>query len=513
MISRFSKHILSKSTFIRGSICKKSLWLYKNRKDLIPPTSPGQQFIFDQGHTVGRLAQKLFPGGGDACPATPFDYQPSLELTQKLIAEGRQVIYEAAFQYDGVLAALDILVKKDDGWHGFEVKSSTKVHDINVTDAALQFWVMAGSGIELKDISIIHINSDYERHDDNSVITFNINPGDFDPYDNLDVEKLFKTESVYYLVLALQDEITENVAQLKKVVARKTMPAVPIGKQCTTPYPCNFIDRCFARVPEESILDFDLYRKEERFRLYHSGTKKIVDVKDWQKLKPPYNFIVESHLYKRFYVDPDNLKSFMVKLRFPLRFMDFETVSFALPPFENSSPYDAMSFQYSLHTLESEDAEPLHNFFLADPAKDFREDFIIALLADLGDTGHILVWSIGFERSKLNMLSLLYPQYEERINTVIERLIDLAIPFQKRWIYDNSLSCSYSIKSVLPFVMPDLSYDNLAVKEGQTASLLFQLMMAEPGKDWSKERNDLLEYCCLDTFAMVVIYRFLNTLV
>jgi hypothetical protein len=495
MNSSSEKHILSKSTFVRGAICAKSLWLYKHRRNLIPPTTPGQQFIIDQGHIVGRLAQKLFPGGDDASPATPFDYQPSLELTQKLIAEGRQVIYEAAFQYDDVLAALDILVKKDDGWHGFEVKSSTKVHDINVTDAALQFWVMAGSGIELKDISIVHINSDYERHD------------------NLDVEKLFKTESVYYLALALQDEITESVAKLKKVVARKTIPATPIGRQCTTPYPCNFIDRCFAKVPEESILDFDLYRKEERFRLYHSGTKKIVDVKDWQKLKPPYNFIVESHIYNRFYVDPDNLKSFMVKLRFPLRFMDFETVSFVLPPFENSSPYDAMSFQYSLHTLESDDAEPLHNFFLADPAKDFREDFIIALLADLGETGHILVWSIGFERSKLNMLSLLYPQYEERINAVIERLIDLAIPFQKRWVYDNSLSCSYSIKSVLPFVMPDLSYDNLAVKEGQTASLLFQLMMGEPRKDWTKERNDLLEYCCLDTFAMVVIYRYLNTLV
>ena len=513
MGNNINNHILSKSTFIRGSICEKSLWLYKHRRDLIPPTSPGQQFIFDQGHQVGKLAQKLFPGGIDASPATPFDYMPSLELTQKLIAEGRQVIYEAAFQYDGVLAALDILVKRDDGWHGFEVKSSTKVHDINVTDAALQYWVMAGSGIELRDISIIHINSDYERHDDNSVITFNINPGDFDPLDNLDVEKLFKTESVYYLVVALQDEITEQVAKLKKVSERKTVPATLIGTQCTKPYTCDFHSHCFAKVPNESILDFGLYRKEERFKLYHSGVKLISDLKDWQKLKPPYNYVVESHINKGFYLDPDKLSDFMGKLKFPLLFMDFETVSFALPPFDRSTPYDAMSFQYSLHTLQNEDGEPEHRAFLADPSKDFRADFIKALLADLSDTGDILVWNIGFERSKLNMLSLLYPQYEDRINAVIERMVDLAIPFQKKWVYDNALSCKYSIKDVLPFVAPDLSYDSLTVKEGQAASTLFQQMMAEPGKDWTKERNDLLEYCCLDTFAMVVVFRYLNTLV
>lgn len=494
MVNQFSKHILSKSTFVRGCICKKSLWLYKHKRDIIPATAPAQQFIFDQGHEVGELAQKLFPGGVDASPTTPFDYHLSLELTQKLIKEGAKVIYEAAFQQEDVLAALDILVWHD-GWHAYEVKSSTKVHDINLTDAALQYWVMEKSGLKVDTFSIIHLNSDYVRQGD------------------MEVEKLFKIESVTYLVQALQDEITEQVASLKEVFSSKTMPAIPIGTQCTKPYTCDFKNHCFTEVPEESILDFDLYRKVERFRLFHTGVRKIADVKDWQKLKPPYNFIVESHINKRFYFDPYKLNEFMGTLQFPLRFMDFETVAFALPPFSNSSPYDGMSFQYSLHTIENRDAEPSHNFFLADPAKDFREDFIKALLADLGNSGHILVWSIGFERSKLNMLSLLYPQYEERINAVIERLVDLAIPFQKRWVYDNTLSCSYSIKSVLPFVMPDLTYDKLAVKEGQTASLLFQQMMAEPDKDWTKERNDLLEYCCLDTFAMVVIYRYLNTLV
>ena len=224
-----AKHKLSKSTFLRGNTCHKSLWLYKHKRDLIPPTAPGQQFIFDQGHEVGILAQQLFPGGVDGSPSAPFDYQSSIALTQKSIAEDQPVIYEAAFQHDGIFAALDILVKRGDDWYGYEVKSSTKVHDINVTDAALQYWVMAGSGIELKDISIVHLDTDYERHGE------------------IEAQKLFKTESVLYLVQALQDEITEQVAELKKVAERKTAPKVLIGRQCSNPYTCDFKDHCWKR--------------------------------------------------------------------------------------------------------------------------------------------------------------------------------------------------------------------------------------------------------------------------
>ena len=350
--------------------------------------------MFEQGREVGKLAQQLFIGGVDASPATPFDYQPSIELTQKLIADGQRAIYEAVFQHDGVLAALDILVKKNDGWYGYEVKSTSSVKDVNVTDAALQYWVMAGSGIELRDISIVHLDTDYERHGE------------------IDVQKLFKTESVLYLVQALQDEITDQVAELKKVAESKTAPKVLIGRQCSNPNTCDFKDHCWKDVTEESILDFTYYRKtEERFKLYHSGIKRIVDVKDWQTLKPPYDSVVEMHIMRGIYIDPDKLKPFMDGLQFPLRFMDFETVAFALPPFDSSGPYDQMSFQYSVHTMEADSAEPVHSAYLADPSKDFREDFIRSLLGDLGDTGSITVWNIGFERSKLNALALLYPQY------------------------------------------------------------------------------------------------------
>jgi hypothetical protein len=490
-----AKYKLTKSTFLRGVNCSKSLWLFEHKPHLLPALTPETKFMYDPGDEGGLLARELFPGGKSAGPATSLNCDLAVELTGKLISEWCPVIYEAAFLYDNVFAALDILVYKDSGWHGYEVKSSTKVHDLHLTDSALQYWIIENCGLKLSSFSVIYINSDFERQGE------------------IDVRKLFKIEPVTYLVQALQDEITDQVAQLKKVVARRTVPNTKIGPQCTSPYTCTFKPHCFASVPKETILDFTLYRKEERFRQYHAGTKQIAQIKDWKNLKTPYNYVVETHIKKGLYLNPDPLKEFIAKFEYPLQFMDFETVSFAIPPLDRSRPYDQMTFQYSLHTIEKEGAEPEHREYLADPSCDFREAFIKSLLDDLGTSGHILVWSIGFERSRLNMLSLLYPQYEIRINAVIERLVDLAIPFQKKWVYDNSLSCSYSIKNVLPCVAPDLSYKDMAVNNGQAASVLFQRIMTEPDRDWSVEREHLLKYCELDTWAMVVIYRYLNTLV
>ena len=157
------KHILSKSTFIRGIQCEKSLYLNKHAKNLRDPLTPEQEAIFSQGTNVGELAQGLFPGGVDCSPESYYNFQESVEKTHQEINKGTKVIYEAAFQFNGVLAALDILVKEDDGWHAYEVKSSTKVSETYEMDATIQYYAISNSGIELKDISIVYINNQYTK--------------------------------------------------------------------------------------------------------------------------------------------------------------------------------------------------------------------------------------------------------------------------------------------------------------------------------------------------------------
>ena len=160
------KHQLSKSTFMYGCQCPKRLWLHKFMPQVRDEMSAGQAAIFQQGTDVGMLARVLFPGGVDASPATNFDYQQSVADTARYIAEGQKVIYEAAFQFEGILCAIDIMVKKRGKWHAYEVKSSTKVKEPFIQDAALQYHVITQSGIEVADIAIVHLNNEYVRKGD-----------------------------------------------------------------------------------------------------------------------------------------------------------------------------------------------------------------------------------------------------------------------------------------------------------------------------------------------------------
>ena len=183
------KYKLSKSTYIRGIQCDKSLYLYKHHYKLKDPISKSTQAIFDQGNEIGILAQKLFPNGVDASPPNHFKMFDSVLKTENFINSGETIIYEATFNYNDVLAALDILVKDSDGWKAYEVKSSTKVSDTYIKDAAIQYYTIINSGIELKDISIVHINNQYERNGE------------------LNVHELFKIESVLSDVLDYLPEI------------------------------------------------------------------------------------------------------------------------------------------------------------------------------------------------------------------------------------------------------------------------------------------------------------------
>jgi predicted RecB family nuclease len=131
------KAILSKSTFIRGLQCEKSLYLYKHNYNLRDEISSQLQAIFSQGTNVGILAQELFPNGVDASPSSYFKMQESVFKTQEFIESGEQIIYEATFQHNGVLSALDILVKDKEGWKAYEVKSSTSVSETYILDAAI----------------------------------------------------------------------------------------------------------------------------------------------------------------------------------------------------------------------------------------------------------------------------------------------------------------------------------------------------------------------------------------
>jgi hypothetical protein len=227
------KHLLSKSTFIKGYHCLKSLYLYKNRPFLRDKLTAEQRAKFKRGHEVGDLAQQLFPGGIDVSPKSPSQYQKSVLRTEELIANGQEIIYEATFQHEKVLVMLDVLVKKEDGWHAYEVKSSKKLSETYFTDAALQYWVIVNSGLDLLSFSLVYVDENYRLKG------------------SLDLQSYFISQDFTEEVKSRQDFIGEKIAEEKAILLEKHSPKVAVGAHCFSPYKCDFVGFCWKKIADK----------------------------------------------------------------------------------------------------------------------------------------------------------------------------------------------------------------------------------------------------------------------
>ena len=484
------KHILSKSTFIRGIQCEKSLYLNKHAKSLRDPLSPEQEAIFSQGTNVGELAQGLFPGGVDCSPESYYNFQESVEKTHQEIKKGTKVIYEAAFQFNGVLAALDILVKEDDGWHAYEVKSSTKVSETYEMDATIQYYAISNSGIELKDISIVYINNQYTKDGP------------------LDIHELFTIESVNDRVQELIVGIPNQVARFKNVLTASDSPNIDIGEHCHNPYGCDFSGHCWKHIPDYSIFNIARLRKPKKFDLYNQGIVNVEDIPDDCDLNDKQWMQVESERNQESFIDKRAIEKFVNDLEYPIYHLDFETFATAVPVFDGSRPYQQLVFQYSLH-IEYEDGRLEHKEFLAQAdGTDPRIEFISRLIEDCGSSGSVMVYNRGFESGKIEDLIEFSPRHKVALQEIIDRIVDLMVPFRERWYYTPEMQGSYSIKKVLPALVPELSYDNLDIKGGGEASSAFsQMVQGTFDGDIDETRKHLLAYCKMDTLAMVEILK------
>ena len=485
---------LSKSSFIKGLQCKKQLYLYKHHYDWMDPVSEQQQAIFDRGHNVGILAQNLFPGGVDASTDSPREYEKGIKQTEEFIKAGKTIIYEAAFRYNDVLVISDIIVKENGKWKVYEVKSSTSVSEVYLMDASIQYYVLSNLGYDIEDISIVYINNQYIRQGE------------------LDLQSLFAVQSVLDEALANQEFIAEKVKEFQALLREPNIPDIDIGTHCTDPYNCSFMGYCWKDVPDYSVFDIARLRKAQKFDLYYQGIVDFKDIpndaplgyKQWQQ--------VNSELNNETIINKEAIKEFIDDLEYPLHYLDFETFMPAVPLFDNSRPYQQIPFQYSLHIKRSPEGELEHFEFLAEASGDPREEFIKNLIIDVQPSGDILVYNQTFEKTRLKELAADFPQYEEEIYNIIARIKDLMIPFRERWYYTPEMKGSYSIKYVLPALVSGLSYEELNIQEGGSAMNAFESLYFETDMiKIDQTRKDLLEYCKMDTLAMVEILNALNS--
>jgi hypothetical protein len=446
------RHILSKSTFLMGCQCSKRLWLHKFQPDVRDEIDETKQAFFQAGTNVGLLARELFPFGVDATPTTPFQYQQSVVDTQRFIRNGANVIYEGAFNFDGILCAIDILAKKNNKWYAFEVKGSASVKPQFILDAALQHYVITNSALPLEDISIVHLDTDYVRHG------------------NLNIQKLFRNTSVLKEVKALQPTIEKKVIELKNVLQMKTSPEVELGDYCYKPYLCPFYSFC---------------------------SKDMIEENEWE---PEY-------------INKTAISDFLEQLQYPLQFLDFETSISSIPQMDGHWPFRQVPFQFSLHKKIDKNSTLDHRYYLADGPHTPHLEFIEHLLRSIEQTGSILVYNKTFENTILNHLKEEFKHLAPGIEKIQARLVDLMKPFRRDYRLP-AMKGSYSIKYVLPALVPELSYDTLMIGNGSDASAAFYNLKNEPDEIRRETtRKALLEYCGLDTLAMVKILDKLQSII
>ena len=479
---------LSKSLYMTGLHCHKALWLHKYKPELKDEVSPEQEAMFAAGAEVGFYAQQLFPGG-ILVPYGDLSHSQQLAMTKDAITNGASTIYEGAFSDNGVFIKADILHLGRDGWELYEVKSSANLKEQYPDDIAIQYYVISGTGLHLSKASLVHVNTDYVRQGP------------------IDVRQLFAIVDLTDRIPEMQADVAEKLAAMRAML-QGNLPDMDIGPNCDDPNVCAFHGHCWAHIPENSVFDFRGPGRADAFELYRKGIVRMEDVLagalGWrQRLQ------LDGLRYQKNHIDKNAVKAFLDSLWFPLCFLDFETTYMVpIPLFDGMKPYEQLPFQFSLHVIEKEGAEPVHYAYLARDLQNPCEEFLSDLLAAIPPSACILTWNKTFEVKRLEELAAKFPENRAEINAVVEHIRDLMVPFRDKSIYHWKLNGSYSIKNVLPALIDGYSYENLPINSGDMASAAWVRMIQEPDlNEQQRLYSELLDYCHLDTWAMVLILR------
>jgi hypothetical protein len=482
---------LSKSLFIRGLQCHKALYLARFHPELKDPVPQSREILFEGGFEAGLLARELFPGGV-TIPYEGMSYDEQVAMTERLIREGVTTFYEAAFRHDGVFVKADILQKTAAGWDLYEVKSSTSVKDVYMPDLGIQYYVLTGAGLSVNRAFLVHINNGYVRHGE------------------IDVNGLFTVNDLTAQIMGAQQDVIPELSRQKAVLEGPT-PEIDIGPQCHDPYDCDFIGLCWAHIPEMSVFTLRGNRRLP-FDLYRQGIINLKEIPlDLLPLKQREQ--VAMVLDEGTIVSREAIRTFLDELRYPLYFLDFETISTPIPLFDGVRPYQNVPYQFSLHWIGEAGSPLRHTEYLALPGVDPRAELLEGLLTAIPQNACIVAYVASFEAGVLTSLAGWLPERAPEVERLIENLHDLASPFQKRSYYHWQFHGSYSLKAVLPVMAPDLSYEGFAVRNGEMATAAY-LNMQKTGdaQELQRIRQDLLAYCRLDTLAMVRIVEALREL-
>ena len=488
---------LSKRRFASGARCPKRLWLESHEPDA--PELLGAQIptvLLEQGRRCGELARSHWPDGilvGGGQPAV-FDLTQAAVETRRLIDDGAAVLFEAVFLCDHALAVVDVLERLHDGWRLVEVKQTTECREDHVADVAFQLHVLEQCGLAVREAVVLHLNREC------------VHPA---------LDTLFIRTDVTEPSRAMAAELAPAARAMWEALSGP-MPDTPIDAACVTPDQCAFKPRCWHDMPEHHVSTLYMLKKRDAFAYHHTGKLRVVDIElPAPKKKPSATMKIqwrqqESLQTASRIVEREGLANALSTLVYPIAMLDFETVQLAIPVWPGCSPHAQVPVQFSCHLLAHPGAEPVHRAWIARSDEDPRPRIAEALVAACREAATVMAYYSPFEMGCLKRLAEWVPARAPELMAIHDRVVDL-LPIVRDHVYDPAFGGSFSIKKVLPALVPSLSYAGLTINKGDVAAAELWRVMFGGIDDREREQvcNALLEYCRLDTHAMVELHRVL----
>ena len=480
---------LSKSRFTSGLQCHKQLWWRVHEPDaaeLVPDAA--RQAIFDQGHVVGAAAQGYFPGGV-LVDAPHRDFDARVAQTRAAIEAGAPAIFEASFFVDDVFVAVDVLERTLAGWTLVEVKSTTKVKAQHIPDAAVQLHVLQAAGLQVGRVELMHLNRACRFPD---------------------LSNLFERADITEQAEAfLPDVRVSRTVQLQMLAG--PLPEVATGHHCTSPYECPFMARCWPAQPPHHIST--LYKCAHKAAQYEAqGIYTIFDLPQDPPLGPIQERQRRSVQEGRMIV-ASTLADALRVVQYSFAALDFETLQTPIPLWNGCRPWDQVPAQFSCDVV-SAPGQVTHHEWLAEEAGDPRPELARRLVDACRGAKVVLAYNASFEGQVVDQLAEAVPDLAAELADLRGRLVD-ALPLVRGHVYHPDFLGSFSLKTVLPVLVPGAGYEGLAVADGGTASVQLRRLLIDLSlspDEATRTRAALKEYCAVDTIGVVRLLERLGKL-
>lgn len=472
---------LSKSRIIAGLQCPKRLYLETHRPEL--KDDSGSEMVFAIGNAFGELARDLIPGG--LLIEQDNDLKGALASTEAAMAnDSVDTIFEATFSHNSVLFRADILKKEAHGLALTEVKSSTSVKSYHLDDCAVQAWVLKSLGHNVTRINLGHVNNQFVYQGDGNY------------------QGILHEEDITEQVIPRIANVGRWVPEMREILAGEE-PEIEVGPHCSIPYGCPFHDHCWPALPDYPVSNLPGKGRIVQ-ELLSEGIEDMRDIPEGRLTSDIQERVRRITKAGAEELDPD-AADFLNALPYPRYHLDFETAGPTIPVWDGMRPNQQVPFQWSCH-IEVDANTIEHAEFLDTSGKPPMRPLAEAMIETLGDSGPIFMYT-SFERAVINNLIKFLPDLKKPLLKIIDRLIDLH-PVVKKYYYHPDMLGSWSIKKVLPAMVPELQYSDLdGINDGMAASYAYlEIIDPATGSERKKQlEKELLAYCHLDTLAMVKV--------